>query len=91
MARCLGQAIGLILVEQHTRIFEADVSGWLATKPDWPEPSERLRVRLPNVINDRGLLADIDETLDAFDAVTVPSDDNVLVHGDLGLHNIAVD
>jgi hypothetical protein len=91
LARCLGQAIGLILVEQHTRILEADVSGWLATKPDWPEPSERLRVRLPNVIDDRGLVADIDETLDAFDAVTVSSDDHVLVHGDLGLHNVAVD
>lgn len=43
------------------------------------------------MIDDRGLLADIDRVLDAHDAVTVADDDRVLVHGDLGLHNVAVD
>ena len=43
------------------------------------------------MIDDRGLLAEIDRALDAYDNVIVAPDDHVLVHGDLGLHNIAVD
>jgi aminoglycoside phosphotransferase (APT) family kinase protein len=91
LARRLGAAIGAILVEQHTRLVHADVAGWLPTRPAWPEPSARLRESLPEVIDERGLLADIDRALDAYDAVTVAADDHVLVHGDLGLHNLAVD
>jgi Phosphotransferase enzyme family len=91
LAPRLGAAIGLILVEQHTRIARADVAGWLPGRPAWPEPSDRIRRSLPEVIDDRALLADIDRALDAYDGVTVAADDHVLVHGDLGLHNIAVD
>jgi hypothetical protein len=71
LARRLGAAMAAILVEQHTRIAHADVAGWLPTRPAWPEPSEQLRESLPQVIDDRGLLADIDRALDAYDAVTV--------------------
>jgi hypothetical protein len=91
LARRLGAAMGAILIEQHTRISRADVADWLPTRPAWPEPSERLRESLPQVIDDHGLLADIDRVLDAYDAVAVAPEDEVLVHGDLGLHNIAVD
>jgi aminoglycoside phosphotransferase (APT) family kinase protein len=91
LARRIGAAIGAILLEQHTRIVHADVAGWLPTRPAWPEPSGRIRQSLPAVIDDRGLLADVDRVLVAYDAVTVSADDHVLVHGDLGLHNIAVD
>lgn len=91
LARRLGAAMGAILVEQHTRITQADVAHWLPTRLAWPEPSERLRQNLPEVIDDRGLLAEIDRVLDAYDAVGVAADDRVLVHGDLGLHNLAVD
>jgi Phosphotransferase enzyme family len=91
LARRLGALIGAILVEQHTRVAHADVAGWLPTRPAWPEPSDRIRQGLPEVIDDRGLLADIDRVLDAYDAVTVADDDRILVHGDLGLHNVAVD
>jgi aminoglycoside phosphotransferase (APT) family kinase protein len=91
LARRLGAAMGAILVEQHTRITHADIAGWLPSRPAWPEPTERLRQNLPQVIDDRGLLAEIDRVLDAYDGVAVAADDCVLVHGDLGLHNIAVD
>ncbi len=33
----------------------------------------------------------IDRALDAYDAVIVAAEDRVLVHGDLGLHDVAVD
>jgi aminoglycoside phosphotransferase (APT) family kinase protein len=91
LAGRLGRAIGAILVEQHTRIAHADVMGWLPTRPEWPEPSDRIRQSVPAVIDDRAFLAEIDRVLETYDAVTVADDDRVLVHGDLGLHNIAVD
>jgi aminoglycoside phosphotransferase (APT) family kinase protein len=43
------------------------------------------------VIGDTSLLAQIDGVLVAHDRVAVTTDDHVLVHGDLGSHNIAVD
>lgn len=46
---------------------------------------------MPYVIDDRGFLAEIDDVLDAYEGVAVAADDQVLVHSDLGLHNIAVD
>lgn len=91
LARRIGSAIGSILVEQHTRIAHSDVMGWLATRPAWPESSDWIRRRLPDVIDDRRLLAEIDRALKVYDGVVATTDDHVLVHGDLGLHNIAVD
>jgi hypothetical protein len=91
LARRIGSAIGSILVEQHTRIAHSDVIGWLPTRPAWPESSDWIRRRTPDVIDDRHLLAEIDHALKVYDGVVVDADDRVLVHGDLGLHNIAVD
>jgi hypothetical protein len=91
LARSIGREIGSILVEQHTRVTHDDVVGWLPIRPQWPEPSDSIRQRLPRVINDRGLLSAIDGALDTYDGVAVGMHDRVLVHGDLGLHNIAVD
>ncbi len=91
LARSIGRAIGSILVEQHTRVTHDDIMGWLPNRPQWPEPSDWIRQRLLRVINDRGLLSAIDGVLDTYDRVAVETHDRVLVHGDLGLHNIAVD
>jgi hypothetical protein len=90
LARRIGAAIGSILVEQHTRILPDDVA-WLPDRPTWPEPSAEIRRCLPDVIDDRALLGEIDRALAICDATAVAADDRVLVHGDLGLHNIAVD
>jgi hypothetical protein len=91
LAHRIGSAIGSILVEQHTLIAHSDVTGWLPTRPAWPEPSDWIRERLPDVVDDRHLLAEIDYALKVYDGVVAAADDRVLVHGDLGLHNIAVD
>lgn len=91
LARRIGHAIGLILIEQHTRVAHADVAPWLPERVAWPEPGEWVRSRLPRVVEDRGLLSRLDRVFQAYEAVAVHADDRVLVHGDLGLHNIAVD
>jgi hypothetical protein len=91
LARRIGRAIGSALAEQHTRIFQDDVAGWLPARPAWPEPGDWIRQRLPRVIDDRGLIAAIEDVMDAYDRADSTADDRVLVHGDLGLHNIATD
>jgi hypothetical protein len=91
LARRIGSTLGSMLAEQHTRISPGEVVGWLPMRPAWPERSDLIRRRLPQVIGDRRLLADIDTALDAYDGIAVASDDQVLVHSDLGLHNMVMD
>jgi len=91
LARRIGRAIGAILVEQHTRIVEADVAGWLPERVAWPEPADWIEARLPEIIDDTALIAAINRALDAYEAVSIDPADRVLVHGDLGLHNLAID
>jgi hypothetical protein len=91
LARQIGRAIGAILVEQHTRVTEADVAGWLPERVDWPEPTAVIKARLPQVIDDTALIAAISRVLDAYEAQSIDPADRVLVHGDLGLHNLAID
>lgn len=91
LARRLGQALGLVLAQQHSRIARLDVAGWLPDRVPWPEPLAWIRERLPEVTDDASLLAGIDRVLALQDALDVPNGDRALVHGDLGVHNIAVD
>jgi hypothetical protein len=91
LARRIGTALGAILLEQHTRIRASDVAAWLPHRPEWPEPSVKLRRDLSEVIDDRTLLGELEAVLDIYDRTPVDDHDRVLVHGDLGLHNIAVD
>jgi aminoglycoside phosphotransferase (APT) family kinase protein len=46
---------------------------------------------MPRVLHDAALQEGIDAVLSAYDAAEPAADDRVLVHGDLGLHNLAVD
>jgi hypothetical protein len=91
LARQIGRSIGLILTEQHTRIAKADVTEWLPRRVPWPETGAWVRERLPRVVDDRGLIRALDEVIDRYEAVPVAAADRVLVHGDLGLHNLALD
>jgi aminoglycoside phosphotransferase (APT) family kinase protein len=91
LAARIGAEIGAILVEQHTRITAADAGDWLAREPGWPRPSAWVRGRLPHVLDDARLAAAVDGVLVRYDAVPVADADRVLVHGDLGLHNLAFD
>jgi aminoglycoside phosphotransferase (APT) family kinase protein len=87
----IGAAIGAILAEQHSKIGVADVSPWLPRLPSWPEPREWIRERLPRVVDDAGLLARAEAVLDAYEQVSVDEADLVLVHADVGFHNLAID
>jgi hypothetical protein len=91
LARRIGRAIGAILVEQHTRIVEADVADWLPERVAWPEPPDWIKARLPEIIDDTTLIAAINRALGAYEALSIDPADRVLVHGDLGLHNLAID
>jgi hypothetical protein len=52
LAQKIGRSIGSILAEQHVKINEADVVGWLPQHVPWPEPSQSIRERLPRVVNE---------------------------------------
>ncbi len=91
LARRIGRVLGEVLAEQHSRVSARDVAGWLPTRPPWPEPAERLDAALPRVVADAGLLRAIGRVLRRYEAEVVnETTDCVLVHGDLGLHNIAL-
>ena len=83
--------MGLVLAEQHSRIAASDVAGWLPTAPPWPPPLDDVEARVQRVVDDPGLLGRIGRLLDAGRALDARDKDIALVHGDFGLHNIAVD
>ena len=91
LARKIGQSIGAILVEQHVRINEADVVGWLPQRVVWPEPSDWIRERLPRVVDDDHFICIMNEVIERYEDVPVGANDRTLVHGDVGLHNLAFD
>jgi hypothetical protein len=91
LAERMGAEIGAILVEQHTRLREADVAGWLPARVSWPEPRARILERLPRVVTDDALIARICDLLERYGAVPVTDADRVLVHNDVGFHNLALD
>jgi hypothetical protein len=91
LAQKIGRAIGQILVEQHTRIVEADAAGWLRQHVPWPETGAWIGERLPSVIDDRGLIRALADVIEEYEGTVVDAADRALVHGDLGLHNLALD
>lgn len=91
LARRLGRTIGDILAEQHTLVQHADVEGWLPEVVPWPKPLGWMRARLSAVVDDPRLLADIERALRRYQDQKVEARDHVLVHGDLGFHNVSID
>jgi hypothetical protein len=87
----IGRAIGAILADQHTRIGEADVAGWLPQRTGWPLASDWIREHLPLVVDDDGFIHAMEEVIGRYEAVSIRADDRVLIHGDVGLHNLALD
>jgi hypothetical protein len=47
-----------------------------------------MRERLPQVVNDHALIAVMEQVVERYEAVTVGVKYRVLVHGDVGLHNL---
>ena len=91
LARRLARAVGTILAEQHDCAQRADVEGWLPGSPAWPEPAQWIRSRLPGVVKDADLLARIDRAIRRYESQAVAPCDRVLIHGDIGFHNMAID
>jgi len=91
VAARLGTAIGEILAEQHTRIRAAEAAAWLPHRLDWPESTAWIEERLPAVVDDTALLADARRLMAIYEAVQTPDADRVLVHGDVGFHNLGID
>ena len=86
-AHQLGEDFGRILAEQHTCVPPGELEGWLPRIKNWPR-SEDLR-RLPEIVQDANLLERIRLALERRAAIR--DDHPVLVHTDLGLHNVVVD
>jgi len=71
LAQKIRRAIGQILVEQHTRIVEADAVGWLRQHVPWPETGAWIGERLPRVIDDRGLIRSLAAVIEEYEGVAV--------------------
>jgi aminoglycoside phosphotransferase (APT) family kinase protein len=91
LASRLGAAIGAILAEQHSRIGADDVGDWLPRRPAWPEPRDWISERLPTVVDDADLIARAERVIAAYERVCVDDLDRVLVHSDVGFHNLSID
>ena len=91
LARRVGRSLGAILAEQHTAIGEPEVTGWLPRRVAWPERSDWIREQLAGVVDEDDLVVIMERTIERYEAVVVDDGDRVLVHGDVGLHNLALD
>jgi Ser/Thr protein kinase RdoA (MazF antagonist) len=92
-AERVGRTLGEMIAELHTRIRATDIPTHLPSMPEWPQPRAWIRERLPHVIDDQALRDAADRIIARFDDSSPagsPSD-RVLVHTDLGLHNISID
>jgi len=91
VARRVGEGIGRILAEQHLRVAASDVVGWLPDRVAWPERSGWIAERLPRVVEDPGLIERVGGLIERYEALPIADRDRVLVHGDVGFHNLALD
>ena len=57
----------------------------------WPESGEWVQERLPRVTDDLELVAKADVVFAMYEAVTLSKADRVLVHADVGFHDLAID
>jgi len=89
-ATALGSSIGAMLASQHRAIASADLTGWLPGKPSWPPPRPEIERDLQLVIDDASLLDRALQVVELYER-EVDAADPVLVHSDLGFHNMVVD
>ena len=91
LAQRIGRPVGAILAEQHRAVGEAEVRDWLPRFVGRPERSDWIHKRLPSVVEDAELVVMAERTIERYEGVTVEACGRVLVHSDVGLHNLAVD
>jgi hypothetical protein len=74
-AHRIGRSVGMMLGEQHTKIYEADVTGWIPQRVAWPEPGDWIRERLPRVVADSVLVGMMGRVIERYETVTVDAKD----------------
>ena len=89
IAQRTGQHIGQILGELHSVITPEEARQLAPSEPPLATSIERTRVNMVIGIDDAALQAQVQEVCERFDALEVGDDEVVLVHGDLGSHNVA--
>lgn len=87
-ARNLGTQLGTMLADQHLSIPATSLTGWLPQRPSWPYPYPTIAANLPHVAP-ADLLPQALEVLRRYEAACADTAAPVLVHSDLGLHNLA--
>jgi aminoglycoside phosphotransferase (APT) family kinase protein len=88
LARWLGRA----MAQLHACFANDAAPSWLARKVGWPMPHQWILERLPRVLGQQhSLLLPLQELLQRYYYCSPSLDDLVLVHTDLGLHNIVFD
>jgi hypothetical protein len=89
LAMRIGEQLGRILADQHLHVPACELAAWLPPLPDWPRARDL--PSLPQVVEDRALLARIGQALARRQSLIDGAAPRVLTHGDLGFHNIAFD
>ena len=89
LAQRVGQRLGQILGELHRVITPEEARQLAPSEPPLATTMERTRVNMAIGIDDAALQAQVQEVLARFDALEIGDDEVVLVHGDLGSHNVA--
>lgn len=90
--RRMGERLGSILAEQHTRVLARDVAGWLPQTVPWPTTTlEVVPSQIEGVVPDRpDLVSAAEEILARYRSVQVAPQECALLHTDFGLHNLAM-
>src|SRR5215831_11715968 len=89
MAQRTGQRLGQILGELHSVISPEEARQLAPSAPPLAISVERTRVNVVVGIDDAALQAQVQEVFARFEALEIGDDEVVLVHGDLGSHNVA--
>ena len=89
IAQRTGQRLGQILGELHSVITPEEARQLAPSEPPLATSIERTRGNMAIGIDDAALTAQVQEVFERFDALEIGDDEVVLVHGDLGSHNVA--
>jgi len=65
------------------------VAASLGRRVAWPENRTWIGERLPRVIDDGGLIRALIDVIEEYERLAVNTPDRVLVHADMGFHNLA--
>ncbi|ABW31682.1 hypothetical protein AM1_A0175 (plasmid) [Acaryochloris marina MBIC11017] len=91
LAQRFGHELGHALADLHGSIPASQHGDWLPKQLEWPLPHHEVIEKIDVVIDDPGLVAQIDHVLTMHETIVVDPSDLVLLHGDLGFHNVAVE